>query len=98
MRPDIDRPYLARCIERWMRAKNLTTRGACLHHDGLNPAMISRALNGHVLSAASLLVLCRAIDMDPRDFLVFVDPMQRNQAVTAIGKRETRPPQEELTP
>ena len=92
---DIDRARLAGDVAAWLAAENLSYRQAARHFDGLNPAMINRALTGRVLSAASLLALCRAVGIDPRRYLVLVDPLERhqqdqqNQAVTGIASRET---------
>lgn len=86
---DIDRALLCTDVKTWLATEGLTLRGAAGRFDGVNAAMLSRACNGHVLSAGSLLALCHAMDRDPRRYLVFVDPIQRNQAVTAIVQRET---------
>lgn len=89
MRPEIDRDKLARRFGAWIDEQGLSYRQAASHHEGLNPAMINRARTGQVLSAASLLALCRAMGADPLEFLVFVDQAKQKQTVTAIGKRET---------
>ncbi|HEX5935342.1 MAG TPA: hypothetical protein VFY63_14360 [Pseudorhizobium sp.] len=86
--PDIDRDKLAADTACWLEANGYSTRSAAAAHPGLNPAMISRACTAQVLSAASLLALCRAMGAEPMGYLVLVDRV-RNQAVTAIGKRET---------
>lgn len=86
---DINRALLADDVKAWMAANGLTVRSAPRRFQGINPAMLSRACNGHVLSAASLLALSVAMAIDPRKYLVIVDPLQRNQAVTAIVQRET---------
>jgi hypothetical protein len=88
VKPDIDREKLAAEVGQWLRRQKLTTRSAAAAFPGLNPAMISRASTGQVLSAASLLALCRAMKRRPGRYLVMV-PLVRNQHVTAIGKRET---------
>lgn len=89
MRPDIDRDKLAKRFGAWIEGQGLSYRQAASLHDGLNPAMINRARTGQVLSAASLLALCRAMGADPLEFLVFIDPAQSKQAVTAKVQRET---------
>lgn len=89
MIPDIDRARLASDTRAWLAANNLSTRSAAAAFPGLNPAMVSRACTEQVLSAASLLTLCRAMCRDPMHYLVMVERGQRNQTVTAFGKRET---------
>lgn len=89
MRPDIDRDRLAQRFDGWLRGQGLSYRQVAAAHEGLNPAMINRVRTGQVLSAASLLALCRAMGADPLDFLILVDPAQRKQAVTAKVQRET---------
>lgn len=89
VKPDIDRALLAADVTAWLKARGLSTRNASAACEGLNPAMLSRACTGKVLSAESLLALCRAIDVNPMRYLVMA-PLLKNQTVTAIGKRETR--------
>ncbi|WP_411033823.1 hypothetical protein [Shinella sp. BYT-45] len=89
VKPDIDRALLATDVGAWLAENRLSTRTASAAAEGINPAMISRACTGQVLSAQSLLALCRAIGRDPMRYLVMV-PLLRNQAVTATGTRETR--------
>ncbi len=89
MRPDIDRDALAARFDAWLKARGLSYRQAAAAHDGLNPAMINRVRTGQVLSAASLLALCRAMGADPLEFLILVDPALKKQAVTAKVQRET---------
>lgn len=88
VKPDIDRALLASDVAAWLAARGLSTRSAAAAFEGINPAMLSRACTGQVLSSASLLALCRAMQSDPMRYLVFT-PLLRNQAVTANGKRET---------
>lgn len=87
-KPDIDRALLAADVSTWMPRNGLTTRSASAVFAGLNPAMVSRACTQQVLSAASLLTLCCAMQADPLRYLVNVS-RQQNQAVTAIAARET---------
>lgn len=89
MIPEIDRDRLAMDTRDWLKSTGLSTRNASSAHEGLNPAMISRACSCQVLSAASHLALCTAMGVDPSDYLVFHDRGQRNQAVTASAQRET---------
>lgn len=89
VKPDIDRTQLAADVTAWLRAHGLSTRSASSVFDGLNPAMLSRACTGKVLSAESLLALCMAMGGDPMRYLVMV-PLLKNQTVTAFEKRETR--------
>lgn len=89
VKPDIDRQKLADDVGRWLARNGHSTRAAALAFPGLNPAMISRASTGQVLSAASLLALCQAMKRPAARYLIMV-PIVRNQTVTAIGKRETR--------
>lgn len=89
VKPEIDRERLAHDVGDWLRRRKLTTRSAAASFAGLNPAMISRASTGQVLSAASLLALCKAMKRRPERYLVMV-PLVRNQHVTAIAQRETR--------
>lgn len=88
VRPEIDRALLAADVTAWLAARGLSTRAASAVFPGLNPAMLSRATTGQVLSAASLLTLCRAMESDPMRYLTFA-PLLKNQTVTAIGERET---------
>jgi len=90
MIPDIDRDRLAADTRAWLSDKGLSTRTASASFPGLNPAMVSRACNCQVLSAASLLTLCRAMRRNPMRYLVIGERGQPNQAVTAFGKREIR--------
>ena len=89
MRPEIDRDKLALRFGAWIDLQGYSYRQAASLHEGLNPAMINRARTGQVLSAASLLALCRAMGADPLEFLVFVDQTKQKQAVTAKVQRET---------
>lgn len=90
MIPDIDRDLLALDTRAWLAERGLSTRGASMTIPGLNPAMISRACNCQILSAASHLALCSAMGRKPERYLRFVDRSQRNQTVTAIAQRETQ--------
>lgn len=89
MKPDIDRDLLAARLDAWLSARGLSYRQAARACPGLNPAMINRARTGQVMSAASLLALCRAMGADPFEFLVVTDGGKKNQTVTAIDKRGT---------
>jgi hypothetical protein len=90
MQPDIDRGRLSADVRQWLADSKLTTRSASTRYPGLNPAMVSRACNMQVLSAASFLVVCQVMRKDPHIYLTFRDRLQRNQYVTAIVPRETR--------
>jgi len=87
MKPDIDRAKLATETRDWLARNRLTTRSASIAFPGVNPAMISRACNEQVLSAASLLTLCHAMHRNPMRYLLIQG--QQKQTVTAFGKRET---------
>lgn len=87
MKPDIDRAKLASETREWLTRNGLTTRSASASFSGVNPAMVSRACNEQVLSAASLLVLCHAMHRNPMRYLLIEG--QQKQHVTAFGKRET---------
>lgn len=89
VKPDIDRAQLAADVTAWLVAHGLSTRNASLVFDGINPAMLSRACTGKVLSAESLLALCKAMGGDPMRYLIMV-PLLKDQTVTAIAQRETR--------
>lgn len=89
VKPEIDRSLLAADVTAWLVAHGLSTRNASLVFEGINPAMLSRACTGKVLSAESLLALCKAMGGNPMRYLVMV-PLLKNQTVTAFGKRETR--------
>jgi len=89
VKPDIDRDKLSCHFAAFLEREGLSYRAVSSRHPDINPAMASRAINGRVLSAASLLAICRAMAADPFDYLILIDPRQRNQGVTAIGKRET---------
>lgn len=86
MRADFDRTAFGRDIGQWLRREDLSYRAAMNRHDGLNTAMLSRAIHEHELSVANVLLLCRFAGLDPMNYLVLP---KRNQAVTAIAPRET---------
>ena len=86
MRADFDRAAFARHIEQWLAREGLSYRGAMNRYEGLNTALLSRAIRSHELSVANVLLLCRLAGLDPMLYLVMP---QRNQAVTAIDTRET---------
>ncbi|WP_412064001.1 hypothetical protein [Rhizobium sp. SYY.PMSO] len=86
MRADFDRASFGRDISQWLGREGLSYRAAMIRHDGLNTAMLSRAIHQHDLSVASVLLLCRFAGLDPMNYLVLPE---RNQAVTAIDTRET---------
>lgn len=88
VKPDIDRGRLSEDVTAWLVSHKLSTRNASAVFRGLNPAMLSRACTGKVLSAESLLALCAAMEIDPTRYLTWV-PLLKNQTVTANGKRET---------
>jgi hypothetical protein len=87
MQPDFDRQRFSQDVARWLKGTGLSYRAAASLHPGLNPAMLSRACAEQVLSAASILLLCRVVGLDPMLYLVILD--KKNQAVTAIAPRET---------
>ena len=89
VKPDINRVLLAADVTAFLLERKLSTRNASAEFEGINPAMLSRACTGKILSAESLLALCSAMNLDPMRYLVMV-PLLKNQTVTAIGKRETR--------
>lgn len=89
MRPDIDRYQFSVDVRDWLEDKGLSYRNASAHFPGLNTAMFSRARNGEVLSAASMLALCQAMGRDPARYLRFTNEPVRNQRVTANDFRET---------
>lgn len=86
MRADFDRAAFARDIEQWLAREGLSYRAAMNRHEGLNTALLSRAIHSHDLSVANVLLLCRVAGLDPMRYLVMP---QRNHAVTAIDTRET---------
>lgn len=86
-RPAIDRIALSRDITAWLAARGLSYRTATAAYPLLDPAMLSRAVNGRVLSAPSLLALCAVTGRSPFSYLVADG--EKNQPVTAIDPRET---------
>lgn len=71
VKPDIDRVLLAADVTAWLERIRMSTRNASSFFEGLNPAMLSRACTGKVLSAENLLALCQAMDSDPMRYLVW---------------------------
>lgn len=86
MRADFDRAAFGRDIGQWLVREGLSYRAAMIRHEGLNTAMLSRAVHQRDLSVASVLLLCHIAGLDPMNYLVLP---KRNQAVTAIAPRET---------
>ena len=68
-------------------ADGLSYGAAVALHPYLNKAMLSRAVSQQPVSVPSYLALCRALELQPGDYLTV--KTQENQAVTAIAKRET---------
>lgn len=68
-------------------ADGLSYGAAVALHPYLNKAMLWRAVNQRPVSVTSYLALCRALGLEPGDYLTV--KAQENQAVTAIAKRET---------
>ena len=62
---DIDRAGFAEDVRAALAARGWSFSAACAACPGLDKAMLSRAVNGHVLSAANHLWLCAALDLDP---------------------------------
>lgn len=62
---DIDRAGFAEDVRAALKARNWSFAAACAACPGLDKAMLSRAVNGAVLSAANHLWLCAALDLDP---------------------------------
>jgi|GEM_PF-1947099 hypothetical protein len=89
MRPGVDRAKLAYHVAAFLDREGLSYRDAAVRFPGLNTAMLSRVKRGAVLAEGSLLAVCAAMGVNPLDYLVFVDPRQQNQTVTAIDKCET---------
>lgn len=58
-------------------------------HPELNKAMLSRAINGHVISAANLLLICDVLRLEPFEFL-------RRDAVSSAAKRGGKPSKQTL--
>lgn len=84
---DIDRFALARAVERCLIDKGLSYREACLMWPDLNIATISRAINGFVLSAANMLLLCQCLDIDP---LLFLRPSARPHGGRRLPRYEKK--------
>jgi hypothetical protein len=87
MRPFFDRDAFADAVADWLRREGMSYRQAAARHDRLNVAMLSRALNCHVLSIESLLAICAVSGINPMRFMDFAE---RKQGVTAPDKRETQ--------
>lgn len=90
MQPDIDRDALAEDVDCWMKEMAHSVRSASATYTGLNPAMLTRARRGDVMSAASVLLLCAVMGKNPLNYLRLVERRKEKQAVTAIVPRETR--------
>ena len=86
MRADFDRAAFAHDIEQWLQREQLSYRAAMIRYEGLNTAMLSRAIHQHDLSVANVLLLCRHAGLDPMGYLKI---SERNQTVTAVATRET---------
>ncbi|RAX42421.1 hypothetical protein [Rhizobium tropici] len=85
-RADFDRASFAAGIDGWLKREGLSYRAAMGRYEGLNTALLSRAIRQHDLSVANVLLLCRFAGLDPMNYLILP---KRNQAVTAIATRET---------
>jgi len=66
---DIDRASFGLVVNEWLRKQGLSYRSASSEWPELNPAMLSRAVNGDVLSAANMLLICDLMGVDPFLFL-----------------------------
>lgn len=67
---DIDRSGFAADVAAVLKARGWSYGAACAACPGLDKAMLSRAVNGAVLSAANHLALCAALGLDPLARLV----------------------------
>lgn len=86
---DIDRQRLSADVTAFLDARGYSYRDAVFVWPALNPAMLSRAASGQVLSAGNLLALCQAFGLDPFVYVTTGQKAAPNPAVTAIDTRET---------
>lgn len=87
MKPIFDRDAFAEDVGAWLERHGLSYHDACARFPLLNRALLSRAINSHVLSIESMLAICEAAKLNP---LVYTRlRAKQKQAVTAIDKRET---------
>jgi len=87
MRPIFDREAFADDVSDWLEEQGLSYRDARSRYPLLNPALLSRAVHGRILSVESMLAVCEAAKLDPLAYTCLRS--ERNQPVTAIVKRET---------
>lgn len=92
---EIDRLTFAVAVASALGEAGLSYTQAVALSPELDKAMLSRAVNGKALSAANYLVLCRALRLDPWNFVVskgrrLTMKSLVKQAVTAGASRETR--------
>jgi hypothetical protein len=88
MRPEFDRSLFSHDVHKAMERIPCSYREAVCRFPLLNVAMLNRAKDERRLSVESFLAICDAFALDPLRYLP-VKNRQSDQAVTAIGKRET---------
>lgn len=91
---DFDHCAFARDVRAALDERGQSFAQACAAHGGLDKAMLSRAVHEQKLSAANVLLLCRAFALDPFVYLVERPRLTlksiAKQAVTHSVQRETQ--------
>lgn len=85
--PHFHADVFALAVRLKLDSDRLSYGAAVALHPYLNKAMLSRAVCQQPVSVTSYLALCRALELEPGDYLTV--KTQENQTVTAIAKRET---------
>lgn len=77
--PAIDREKLAYHVSGALSRAGLSYREARGKWPGVTPGTLSRICNGIEVSAANLLAVCKALSLDPFDFLDLEKPNPRSR-------------------
>lgn len=91
---EIDRDAFAAAVHEALGSRGLSYRAAVAEWPQLNIAMLSRACSCQTISAANMLAVCKALRLDPFEFLLEGKRRRTTvktilqQAVTASVSRE----------
>lgn len=81
---EIDWRRFAGDVAAWLGEARLSYRQAAGRFDGVNAAMLSRAVNAKPLSVSSYLALCRALDLDPWSYYCLRESCADRQPRTTV--------------
>lgn len=93
---EIDRDAFAGAVHAALGRRGLSYRGAVAEWPMLNIPMLSRASSRQIISAANMLAVCKALELDPFAFLIDGKRMPacgkslRKQTVSPFASREAR--------